>query len=61
MYAIYGKLKDQDKYQMLNVNSGEFVTRRICATLLDDYTKADRLCCELEMENPEYFFEVRKS
>lgn len=59
MYNIYGKMKDEEQYKMLNVSSGQFVSRKIHASLIECYEKADRLCMELETENPEYFFEVR--
>lgn len=60
MFNIFGKLKNDDKYQMMNVSQGEFVNRKIHATLVETWEKAERLCFDLEEMNPEYFFEARK-
>ena len=60
MFNIYGKEKNEDQYKMLNVNQGEFVTRKIHATLISTWQEAEKICYELEKENPNFFFESRK-
>jgi hypothetical protein len=59
MYNIYGKLKDDDKYKMMNLRTMEFVTRKLHASIVATWEEAERICYGLEQENPEYFFESR--
>lgn len=60
MYMIYGKHKDDEAYQMLNVGLGEFVNRRIHASLFaETWGEVERLCHDLEQSNPDFVFESR--
>lgn len=59
MYNIYGKVKDEEKYQLVNVASGDFVNRKIHASLFKTREEAERVCYELEKENEDMFFESR--
>lgn len=53
-------MKDEEVYKMMNVNEGIFVNRKIHASIVPTWEQAERICYELEKENPEYFFESRR-
>lgn len=67
MYYIYGKKKDADKYRLVNVNyicennTPCFELRRMRATIIATWEKAERACFEMENEFKDYFFEARKA
>jgi hypothetical protein len=60
MYTIYGKKKIDDKYLPVNLITMEFVKNRIKASMIDSWEKADRICHDLEEQNPDMLFEARE-
>lgn len=61
MFYVYGKEKFEDRYSLVNVNRGEFVNRKLHATLFEKWIDADRACYLLEKENPGFTFETREA
>lgn len=60
MYRIYGKYKNQKRWNACDISNGGWAGNLIYATMFDSKSIVDEAMERMNLENPAFQFEVRK-
>ena len=61
MYLIYGKFKDMNRFEAIDLSNGTFVNRLIYASMFQDKDRAEKVAESLMKQNSNLICVVRKN